>query len=166
MTIHELDPPDRPRVGPHPNQRLRPAGPPNPFEAFLLAVCAVQGWAVLTNTAQPPSVQALLPPWLRTVWGVLLLTGGVLSVSGLYWTDPFTGVEIKRVGLVAAAGGTLAYGVALLTVGSPGLLASATNFGFAAACIVRTWQVSRALNAARGRIAAMRDPGRGDGESR
>lgn len=139
--------------------RLRPAGPPNPFETFLLAVCAVQGWAVLSHAARPPSVQALMPPWLRVIWGLLLLAGGILSVSGLYWTNPFTGIEIKRVGLLAAAGGTLAYAVALLTIGTAGILAAATNLGFAIACVVRIWQVTRALEAARGRMTAMRPPG-------
>jgi hypothetical protein len=148
------------------HSRLRPTGPPNPFEVFLLAICAVQGWAVLTHIAEPTSLQALLPPWLRVMWGLLLLAGGVLSVSGLYWFDQFTGVEIKRVGLLCAAGGTLAYGAALLTIGPTGFVVAATNIAFALACIVRVVQVTRALKAARGRITAMRPPRRTDGEPR
>lgn len=139
----------------------RPAGPVNPFEAFLLAICAVQGWAILSRTAQPPSLLALLPPGLRIVEGVLLLAGGVLSVSGLYWLNPLTGIEIKRVGLVCAGGATLAYGVAILVVNPVGgFVVAVTNLGFAAACAVRIWQVSRALRSARGRIRGMRDTGK------
>jgi hypothetical protein len=145
----------------------RPTGRINPFELFLLAVCAVQGWGILSHTAQPPSLLTLLPPTLRLLEGVLLLVGGVLSVSGLTWPNPFTGVEIKRIGLVAAGGATLAYGVAILIV-SPagGFLVAATNLAFALACAVRIWQVSQDLNQARGRIRSMRTPGGGDGDNR
>lgn len=137
----------------------RPAGPVNPFELYLLAVCALQGWAVLTHVAQPPSLQLALPPTLRLVWGALLLIGGVFSVSGLYWWDPFTGIEVKRVGLISAAAGTLAYAVAVISyAGSMGFLGAAYNVFFAAACIVRVRQVTRALKAARGRVEAMRVP--------
>lgn len=157
---------DSPRAKPPKECKSRPAGPVNPFEVWLLTACVIQGLVVLTHTARPPSVQALLPPWLRLLWGVLLLVGGVLSVAGLYWPDPFTGIEIKRVGLVLAAAGVLAYGVALLAVGPNGYLAAATNIAFAFACAVRVYQVSQALTAARGRIAAMRPPRRNDGVPR
>lgn len=136
----------------------RPAGPVNPFELYLLAVCALQGWVVLTNIANPPSVQAVLPPILRILWGSLLLIGGVFSVSGLYWWHPFTGIEIKRVGLVAAAGGTLTYGIALIFLGPIGYVGAAYNLFFCTACIVRVGQVSRALTHARRRVKAMREP--------
>jgi hypothetical protein len=141
--------------------RVSPAGPANPFETLVLAACATSGWAVLSHTAQPTSLQALLPPWLRVVWGALLLVGGVLTVVGLYWRDHFTGIEIKRVGLIAAAAATLAYGTALLTIGPPGFVAAAGNLATGLACIVRVWQVTHALKAARGRMRDMRAPRRG-----
>jgi hypothetical protein len=146
--------------------RQRPAGPANPFEVYLLGACIVQGYAVLTRVAQPRSLQDLLPPWLRLVWGALLLVGGVLSVGGLYWIDPLTGIEVKRVGLVCAGGGTLAYGLALIALGPVGFVGAATCIAFSIACVVRVRQVSRALNQARGRITAMQPRGGVDGESR
>jgi hypothetical protein len=146
----------------------RPLGVPNPFETYLLGACVIQGYAVLSRIAQPQSVQALLPPWLRILWAVLLLIGGALAVSGLYWRDPLTGIEIKRVGLVAAGGGTCAYGVALMFFGPQGLVAAMTCLAFAVACMVRVRQATKALNRARGRITAMRPPPSGgvNGESR
>jgi hypothetical protein len=147
-------------------KRQRPAGPANPFEVYLLAACIVQGYAVLTKVAQPHSLQDLLPPWLRLMWGALLLIGGVLSVGGLYWIDPLTGIEVKRVGLVAAGGGTLAYGIALILFGPPGFVGAATCIAFSLACAVRIWQVTRALNQARGRITAMQPSGGVNGDSR
>jgi hypothetical protein len=153
---------DNPAAQPDP--KTRPAGPANPFETLVLAACATSGWAVLSHTAQPTSLQALLPPWLRVAWGALLLVGGLLTVFGLYWPDHFTGIEIKRVGLVAAAAATLAYGTALLTIGPVGFVAATGNIATGIACIVRVVQVSRALTAARGRMTAMRPPRRGDGD--
>jgi hypothetical protein len=143
--------------------RERPAGDVNPFEVYLLGACVVQGYAVLSHVAEPHSLQDLLPPWLRIMWGALLLIGGALSVGGLYWLDPFTGIEVKRVGLVCAGGGTFAYGLALVALGPTGFVAAATCIAFTIACVVRVKQVSRALNAARGRITAMRPSGGSDG---
>lgn len=157
----------RTRRTPRPTRINRPSGPINPFELFLLAICAVQGWAILSHTAQPPSLLALLPPALRFLEGFLLLAGGVLSVSGLTWLNPLTGIEIKRIGLVAAGGATLAYGIAILIVNpAAGFLPAVTNIAFALACAVRIRQVSQALTAARGRIHSMRPPGGGDGDHR
>jgi GH25 family lysozyme M1 (1,4-beta-N-acetylmuramidase) len=51
---------DPPR--PHPPGQARPADA-NPFEAYLLGVCALQGWSVLAGTSTPTSLsQAALTP--------------------------------------------------------------------------------------------------------
>lgn len=136
----------------------RPAGPINPFELYLLAVCAIQGIAVLARIARPTSIEtALTPPaGLRIIWAALLIVGGVAGVAGLLWTDPFTGIEVKRIGLIAAGFGTLAYGVALLAFGPQGWFAAAFNLAFTIACITRTIQVTRRLTAARTQVAQLR----------
>lgn len=132
---------------------IRPAGPANPFEAFLLAVVALQGFLVLTGLSKPQSMIDLLPPVFRFVWGMLLLVGGSLSLSGLYWPGSvFTGCEVKRVGLIAAGFGSFAYSVALCTLGPAAWLAASTGFFFSLACVVRHWQVGRSLKQARHRI--------------
>lgn len=142
-----------------PKRRARPTGDPNPFEGFLLGVCAIQGWSVLVGTSTPTSIQASLGPGLRFAWAFLLLTGGIAAVSGLYWPgNPITGVEIKRVGLVATGTATLAYGVALLLLGPIGLNVALANFAFSIACFTRTIQVTRRIRGARRRIVAARDP--------
>lgn len=124
----------------------RPTGPANPFEAGLLIVCLVQGAGVLSRVAQPNSIQASLGPTLRLVWAGLLFLGGAASIIGLWWPwDPIDGVLIKRVGLLAAAGGTLAYGLALAFIGPPGFVAALYNLGFATVCLIRAWQVTVAL---------------------
>lgn len=140
-------------------KKERPAGPANPFEAFMLSLCLLQGLLVLTGAARPTSMMEALPHPVRLTWAALLFCGGTLAVSGLYWPlDPFTGVEVKRVGMIAAGFGTLAYGVALLlSYGPPGLLAATSNFAFTAACLTRVVQVTRGLRVARIRMSRARD---------
>jgi hypothetical protein len=144
---------------PTPKRRNRPTGDPNPFEAFLLGVCAIQGWSVLAGTSTPTALQASLGPTLRFAWAFLLLAGGIAAVAGLYWPgNVITGVEIKRVGIVATGLATLAYGVALLLLGPVGLNVALLNFAFSTACFTRTVQVTRRIRGARRRIVAARDP--------
>lgn len=132
---------------------IRPAGPANPFEAFLLAVLVLQGALVLGGVSRPASIVSLLPNGFRIVWAGLMLVGGVLSLAGLYWPgSQFTGCEVKRVGLIASGFGALAYAVALLSIGQSAWVAASTSFFFALACVVRHWQVGRALKQARYRI--------------
>lgn len=132
---------------------LRPAGPANPFEGFLLFVCVLQGFMVLSGAAKPASILTLLPYGFRTVWAGLLLFGGLIALAGLYWPgNPFTGVEVKRVGLLTCAFPTLAYSLALFGLGSIGFVAGTQSLIFAAACFWRVLQVTQALKEARHRI--------------
>jgi hypothetical protein len=131
----------------HSDQHLvRPTGPPNPFEGWVLVVCVLQGVSVLTGITKPNSIDALLPHGLHVMWAVLLLFGGLAAVGGLYWPgNPVDALLIKRIGLFAAGMGTLAYGFALLTIWPTGLIAALANLGLAAACFHRIFQISTAL---------------------
>lgn len=132
---------------------FRPAGPANPFEGFLLLVCAIQGFLVQTGAAKPTSILALLPNGFRLMWAGLLFFGGLVALSGLYWPgNPFTGVEVKRVGLLACAFPTLAYSLVLFSLGNAAFVVATQSLLFAAACFWRIYQVSQALKAARQRI--------------
>jgi hypothetical protein len=89
---------------------------------------------------------------------LLLFFGGGASIIGLWWPwDPIDGVLIKRVGLLAAAGGTLAYGLALAFLGPLGFVAALYNLGFAVVCLIRAWQVSVALAVYRSHLGALRE---------
>lgn len=144
--------------------KQRPAGAANPLEAYLLGVCALQGWGVLAGIARPTSMLYVLGPTLRIAWATLLLVGGIVAVGGLLWPgDRLTGVEIKRVGLFMCGGGTLAYGVALILLGPAGYTAATTSLGFSLACFVRIWQVSRSIRRVRQQLVAARAHGNGHG---
>jgi hypothetical protein len=136
----------------------------NPFEAFLLLAAAVQGAAALLRIAQPTSIAQALPPSLRVIWAILLLIGGLFTLTGLGWPgDPFTAVEIKRVGLIAAGSGAVVYGMAASLLGAPGVAVSVYNLAFAAACYWRTVQLTIRLRAVRQVLTAVRHLGNGDG---
>lgn len=143
----------------HPRRHIdRPTGPANPFESYLLVICVAQGFAVTFGIARPPSIEILLPNSLRFLWGVLLLFGGLAAVLGLHWPwDAIDSILIKRVGLIAAGGGTLAYGAALLTLGPVAYIAAAFNVGFALACFMRAIQVTAALHRFRADLSAIRN---------
>jgi hypothetical protein len=112
----------------------------------LLLVCLIQGARRARVRAAELDPGRLSGPALRFVWALLLFFGGAASIIGLWWPwDPIDGVLIKRVGLLAAAGGTLAYGLALAFLGPLGFIAAAYNIGFAVVCLIRAWQVSVAL---------------------
>lgn len=134
-------------------REMRPAGPANPFEGFMLFVCALQGFLVISNLARPASIMLLLPQGFRIAWASLLMFGGLVALCGLYWPgNPFTGVEVKRVGLLACAFPSLAYGIALFALGEVAFVAGVQSFMLAVACLWRVVQVSGALKSARKRI--------------
>lgn len=127
----------------------RITGYPNPFEAYLLVACVVQGALVVTGVARPGAIEAALSgvPGLRYVWALLLLLGGLLGLLGLYWRgeNETAGVLIKRAGLICVGFGTLVYGIALALAGATAYVASLTTLAFAWAAFTRAAQVTRML---------------------
>lgn len=145
---------------PRPRRQLRPLGEPNPFEVYLLLASVLVGVLVLAHGAAPASITSLLPPWLRTIWAVMLCCGGVTALAGLYWPGaPFTGVEVKRVGLSAVAFGSLAWGTAAAFYGAIGIPTAISNVAFALACAARIVQVSRRIRFTRAHLRAARELG-------
>lgn len=131
----------------------------NPFEAYLLLAAEIQGVTVLLGLAQPGSVRQALPALAVYAWAAILAFGGGAALVGLFWPgDPFTGVEIKRVGLVACGGGSLVYALSAAILGPPGLAVAIYNALFAFACIVRARQVSNRLALARAHMSETRSP--------
>lgn len=109
----------------------------------MFTACLFQGITLLTGAARPASIEAALPPSVRMLWAVLLVVGGTLVLAGLYWPNAITGIEIKRPGLIACGGASLAYSAALLSLGAPGLAAAIWTCSFGLACLVRWRQLTR-----------------------
>jgi hypothetical protein len=131
--------------------RPRLTGPPNPFQTVIQFAAALTGAVYLFGLRTPDSLSQTLPRCSLVIWEVLLFAGGVLALLGQYWPGrPFAGVAIKRAGLFAIAGGLLAYALAAWSVfGTRVLWLTIWNVFIAWACLVRVWQVTRILRAAR-----------------
>lgn len=138
----------------------RVTGIPNSFETFLLVACVVQGIGLATGAARSGVVDAALEGrgWLAVVWAALLGVGGMASLLGLYWRgDPFTAVEVKRVGLVMVGFGSLVYGAALvLAAPETGFVAGVSAIAFSVAAFTRVSQVSGLLEQARRDVEKVR----------
>jgi hypothetical protein len=137
----------------------RIAGYPNPFETYLLVASLVQGVLVALGIGHSTALEAAFSdsPWLRWTWAALGTLGAATALLGLYWRgDPFTGVEVKRVGLIVTGFGALIYAVSLW-LSQPVPVAGLPAVAFAVACFVRTWQVSRLLRRAEQAVSAARE---------
>lgn len=126
----------------------RVAGYPNPFEAYLLVASVAQGVVVAVGHGRSQAAEAALGAlgWMHWVWAALMTVGGLVALVGLYWpADPFTAVEIKRIGLIMTGFGASIYAVALWSLGGRGLLAGVSAVALTVACAVRAIQVTRLL---------------------
>lgn len=137
-----------------------PAGPPNPYQAWVFAVCLGAGVAVLGRAATPTLLDDVAGAAASTAWAVLLAAGAGLGLAGAYWPgDGWTGAYLQRAGVLALAGPLLAYGVAAFSTGRTGAVLGITTAGLAAASLTRAAQITLGIAAGRaGLRAAARGP--------
>lgn len=127
----------------------RPAGPINAFEAWTLLGVSALGISILTGVGDSASLDSSLSPMLVCAWSALYACGGAIAFAGLVWREPWTGVEVKRVGLVALFFGGLIYSLAAFGLGTRGVPTGLLHLFLAAAALSRIIQVTRKLSAAR-----------------
>jgi hypothetical protein len=125
-------------------------GPINPFEAAVFLAVCTQGIAILTGVGDSSSVKGALAPTWAAIWATLYAVGGAFAFAGYVWVwDRWTGVEIKRVGLVAVGFGGLIYSLAAACMGTQGVPTAIIHISIAIACGIRVLQIRSRLNAAR-----------------
>jgi hypothetical protein len=114
---------------------------------FLVAYLAIiVGLPILLNPGifAPMSIQSGMPEWLVRIWGVDLLAGGMLSVSGLVSERP----RIERAGLALLCAGAAIYaGLIILFGGWASLLPSLTYVLFAWSAALRYRKLGQVLSA-------------------
>lgn len=107
-----------------------------PFRAFIALLFTVSSLSYLVGVQQPQSVDAALPDPIRLLWGGSLLLGGVALLAGLA-----SGIRpVEKAGLLAVAGGAMAYALSILAfAGIRGLLPAGLSIAVAVSCLVDSW---------------------------
>lgn len=113
------------------------------------------------------ALEHAMPDWLVTAWYVVLAFGSIVSLVGVFWREPSTGLLIERAGMWFLSSSALVYTIALFGVGGSRALAAASFVGgFSAASALRSVDVSRILVKVRGmelaREAVLRPEGADD----
>lgn len=121
---------------------------------MLLAAVTVGASRVLAEPTSG-SLERALNPLLLNVWYVLLTTGSVIALTGVFWRHPAVGLRVEQAGLIMLTSAGLVYGGALVgTAGWKGLAAAAFIFAFAVACALRARDTGRILSRIRALGAA------------
>lgn len=114
------------------------------FEAYLCAAMILVGIAgLIVPAVRARSIVAAFPAAAQLAWYAGLLVGGALTLTGLLAISAI-GLQLERSGLLILAGLCASFSVASFAfAGWPSLTGSALLLSLAAACFVRSCQVSR-----------------------
>lgn len=131
----------------------RIADPRHPYAVYLLSLCLAAGIAQVGRGQASGSIAEAVPTTLALAWGVLLVLGASVSLTGIFWRSPLKGLLIEGVGQVMFAPAALTYAVVVMaTAGELGVLAATPYIGFALAATVRLLQIHRAIRHVRERL--------------
>jgi len=122
----------------------------HPFQTFMLALAVISGLPLILGHPQPRSIEATLPPWLATTWGVMLFGGAVVALLGSYWLGNYANaLTIERIGLLVVGGAACLYGLTLLLVLGPSTaVAAGIVLGFGLASLKRAFDIGHIMRAA------------------
>jgi hypothetical protein len=139
------------------------------FEVFTAILCISSGLPLAFGRIEAESIEASVPHHFAHAWGIVLLIGAILTLTGLIVANAvsgpralqrmITGHRIERLGLLALAwaGGVYAVSV-LLAVGKGGIIASTIILIFALTCLTRAFVLSTgATMLHRALVSAARD---------
>jgi hypothetical protein len=128
----------------------------HPDEILMLFFCLMSGLGIVLGGApDPASIEASLPNWGRTIWGIALLLGPLTTIAGILWAKRHSrdGILIEQVGQIMTGGVALFYvGVLVINQGENALVSVAFILAFSLARFWRWWQLERIV-----RVAATRE---------
>lgn len=115
-----------------------------PFEVYISALCVLAGLPLIFGGPTPGTMRDYLPNTLVTLWGIELVTGGVLTLAGLAMAGTIRGYRWERAGLtfLATAGGVYAV-VLMVTAWPQAVITIALLIGLSLACLWRTSSMKR-----------------------
>lgn len=138
--------------------RIKPATryPADPRAIFILILCVTVGLPLLFLRVKPGSLEELLPSWAVLLWGLSLILGAVVTLSGMARQTP-GGIITEQVGSIITAFATLIYGVGVVgTAGSTGAWGACIVFGFGVSCFFRWLQLEALIHSQQEVVDAVR----------
>lgn len=141
------------RLGIHAASRY----PVDPRAVFILALCVVSGLPLIILGADPATLQALLPRWGVTLWGLALVGGAVTTLVGMS-LQSINGVIAEQIGSVTTGVATMVYGTAISFMGGlEAAVPAAIVFGFGLSSFWRWGQLQVWLHEQQIVVDAVRD---------
>lgn len=120
----------------------------HPFQVLILVLCLISSVPILLGASPAPaSIEAQLPPYFSHVWALVLVTGSVGTLVGIFLKNRTNGLIMEQMGLAFIGISALLYSALIMVhVKWPGFF-SATAIGvFAIACLVRWKQIQDYLH--------------------
>lgn len=130
------------------NMIFKPAAryPADPRAVFILALSVFTGITALALKAAPESLDAVLPRWGVMAWGVLLVLGSALALTGMIF-QTLNGILSEQIGSVMVAATTLFYSaIAFYFVGFNALQNVGIILAWGLACGLRWFQLQALIN--------------------
>jgi len=109
---------------------------------FLTGLMIPSGIALLFGEAAPNSIDALIDPFYRHLWGIILVTGACLVLVGCFWRVPLTGLLVERLGQFILAASAPLYCLTLIGyAGTRGVWPGSIYFMLGVAAFYRGLQI-------------------------
>lgn len=86
-------------------------GPPD--TVFLMTLCVSSGVLNFLEIIGKSPVDTKVHYWTAVAWAVVLTSGAMFALVGIYWKNPITGLEIESAGRWMLGPTSLAYALAL-----------------------------------------------------
>lgn len=138
------------RLGRAASGLFRPAAryPADPRAIFILMLSVFAGATAFLVRAAPDTLEYLLPHWGVILWGVVLMLGSAVTLTGMA-KQSVNGIILEQVGSVMVAAATIFYSVlAVWYLGWGVVQTVGIIFAWGIACLIRWAQLQILINSA------------------
>lgn len=124
----------------------RNPAPRNPDTFFLYGLLALSGYNILSQGANPDSINALVSPWQATAWAAALTFGSSCTFVGTLWGLSTKALLVEALGRLVLSLASLLYMVAVLeSTGEGARVVAALLLALSWACGWRMGQIGVTL---------------------
>lgn len=88
----------------------------NPFEVLMLIWATLSGFYFLFFATPPGSITEDIPRWVVTAWYILLCTGGLVGLVGVWLKSLTLSLLVERAAMLIVSPSALLYAVALFSL--------------------------------------------------